>query len=98
VVKLNTPGYKYPIAVEYQISGYSSVVTDSPGPSFVSNDRDNGGDLTVVWDATANVCRQGFTAGTNGNLDLIWSDMSTGATYIWYMNGVTHTGMFTSAP
>jgi C1A family cysteine protease len=70
VVKLTTPGFNYPIPIEYSYGGYSSAATASPGQSFVSHD---GGswydttDTTVGGDATANVCLKGFT-GTNSSL------------------------------
>jgi hypothetical protein len=35
---------------------------------------------------------------TDGNADILWRNASTGANYIWYMNGVIHTnGAFLDA-
>jgi C1A family cysteine protease len=38
VMKLTTPGYYYPIPVEYAASGYSTAGTACPGQSFYSSD------------------------------------------------------------
>ncbi|MCX6993744.1 MAG: lectin like domain-containing protein [Kiritimatiellaeota bacterium] len=37
VLKLTTPGYNYPIPIEYPISGYSSAATASAGESYYSS-------------------------------------------------------------
>jgi C1A family cysteine protease len=62
VVKLTTPGYDYPIPVEYAQAGYSESADAAPGQSFVGAD---GKDWTdgVSLDSTLNVCLKAF-AGT----------------------------------
>lgn len=79
---LNTPGYNFPLTLEYAVADYSSGATASPGQSFYAYD-DNGApgswsDLTT-WNATANFCIKAFSAvpqftvsasaGTNGSLN-----------------------------
>lgn len=59
VVKLMTPGYKYPIPAEQAISGYSGGATSSPGESYVSCEGNSWTDLTTIA-ASANVCLKAF--------------------------------------
>lgn len=74
IVKIHTPGYPYPIALEYPASGYSSRAVASEGESFVSMDGRTWEDLTGipddVWDGgvyysyttkNSNVCLKAFT-------------------------------------
>lgn len=61
VVKLTTPGYNYPIPIEYAYSGYSSGATSSPGQSFVSSNGTSWQDITT-WNSTANVCIKAFSS------------------------------------
>lgn len=60
VVKLTTPGYNYPIPVEYAYAGYSSAASASPGQSYVSYNGASWQDATT-FDATMNVCLKAFT-------------------------------------
>ena len=60
VVKLSTPGFDKPIAVEYPLSRYSSKATAKAGQSFVSPDGVIWTDLTSVI-SNANVCLKAFT-------------------------------------
>jgi hypothetical protein len=60
VVRLYTPGYKYPVALEYPYAGYSSQATAKSGESFVSNDGVSWTDVTTVY-RNANVCLKAFT-------------------------------------
>jgi Synergist-CTERM protein sorting domain-containing protein len=62
LVKLTTPDYRYPIAVEHADAGYSEQATANPGESFVSSDDVTWKD-TVSIDRTMNVCLKAF-AGT----------------------------------
>ncbi len=55
VVKFVTPGYNYPVAVEYARAGYSSAATVNPGESFVSPDGQYFIDLTL-GEPSFNVC------------------------------------------
>lgn len=63
VVQLTTPGYDYPIPVEYQISGYSSAATASPGQSYFSADGTSWTDATL-YISSANVCLKAFTTNS----------------------------------
>lgn len=60
VVKLTTPGYKYPVAIEYPISGYSSGARAGNGQSYVSSTGTVWTDLNSVYPNT-NVCLKAFT-------------------------------------
>jgi len=62
VFKLTTPGYGYPIPMEYPISGYSTGAAASPGQSFCSSGGSSWSDVTSSYPGT-NVCIKGF-AGT----------------------------------
>lgn len=61
VLMLTTPGYNYPLPVEYAISGYSSAATAAAGQSYASQTGDAWTDLTSVI-ASANFCIKGYTA------------------------------------
>jgi C1A family cysteine protease len=67
-VQLTTPGYNYPIPVEYPISGYSSNATSAPGESFVSTNGTTWNDLTSQPGCSAaNVCLKAFTGAAAPN-------------------------------
>ena len=64
VLKPMTPGYNYPVAIEYPLSGYSSKAKANTGESFVSPNGNRWTDLTTTYSNT-NVCIKAFTdAGT----------------------------------
>jgi hypothetical protein len=62
VIKLTTPSYSYPIAVEYPFSGYSSEATAAPGESFISSDGTSWFDCGASSPAF-NVCIKAFGTG-----------------------------------
>ena len=64
VVKLTTPGYNWPIPIEYAYSGYSSKATASAGQSFMSGDGTTWTD-TVSSNSTMNVCLKVYSAKVN---------------------------------
>jgi C1A family cysteine protease len=61
VIRLNTPGYNYPIPVERPVSGYSEKASASAGQSYVSMDGAIWLDLAEQIE-NANVCVKAFTA------------------------------------
>jgi len=62
VVKLETPGWQYPIPVEMPINGYTKNVKAKKGQSFVSPDGKNWGDLVKFkFYKNTNVCLKAFT-------------------------------------
>ncbi|MEJ5167346.1 MAG: lectin like domain-containing protein [Thermoanaerobaculia bacterium] len=63
VIKLTTPGYNYPIPIEYAYSGYSSGASASPGQSYISYNGTSWQDITT-WNSTANVCLKAFSSNT----------------------------------
>jgi C1A family cysteine protease len=62
-VKLTTPGYDYPIAVEYPVSGYSSAARASPGESYISSNGVTWTDATSIK-ANMNVCLKAYAVAT----------------------------------
>lgn len=54
-LKINTPGYNYPVPVQMPISGYSSQAQAGSGKSFISLDGSQWEDITTVWSNTS-VC------------------------------------------
>ena len=65
MVRLQTPNYEYPIAIEYPLDGYSSQATASAGQSYVSSTGSTWTDLTSIYSNT-NSCLKVYTvnAGT----------------------------------
>jgi hypothetical protein len=59
VLCLTTPGYNYPQAVEYAVSGYCSSATASAGQSYYSSAGSQWYDLTA-YDDTANFCIKAY--------------------------------------
>ncbi len=59
-VKLTTPGYYYPIALERPISGYSSGASASTGQSYISSSGSSWQDLVTRY-ANTNACIKGYT-------------------------------------
>lgn len=60
IVRMKTPGYKYPIPIERPIKGFSSKTTAEAGQSFVSKDGEKWTDLTDQI-KNANVSLKAFT-------------------------------------
>ena len=60
VVKLTTPSFDKPIAIETPVPGYSSKATAAAGESFVSPDGSKWTDLVTVMPGT-NVCLKAFS-------------------------------------
>ncbi len=59
-LRLTTPGYNYPLPIEYAVSGYSSAATGAAGQSFYSVDGISWYDL-ASWNTTANFCIKGYS-------------------------------------
>jgi C1A family cysteine protease len=60
VIKLSTPGYTYPIPIEYALAGYSTAASACPGQSFISS---NGTTWAEAYDPSIgdfNVCLKAF--------------------------------------
>jgi C1A family cysteine protease len=68
VVRLRTPGYRYPVPVEAPISGYSSHASAGAGQSWVSSDGVSWRDLTTI-SPNGNACLKAFTRAA-GHLPL----------------------------
>jgi C1A family cysteine protease len=63
VVKFTTSGYRYPLATEMALSGYSSAATASAGQSYASSDGTSWSDVTSRY-SSANLCIKAFAAAT----------------------------------
>ncbi len=61
VVKLTTPGYGYPIPVEYAEAGYSDKASAYQGESFVSDNGSDWADLVTDVNPSMNVCLKAFS-------------------------------------
>jgi hypothetical protein len=85
LVKLTTPGYNYPIPIEYPIMGYSSQANGNAGESYISSDGVTWEDLTNSM-SNANACLKAFTVYVNpspdfdgdGNTDVATYDVANG--------------------
>jgi C1A family cysteine protease len=90
VVKLTTPGYNYPIPVEYPMGNYSSLATANSGESYVSSDGANWDDLSLAFSDT-NVCVKAFTATPETVSTPIYlsgpADGATGVPYTYTVGG-----------
>lgn len=64
VLKLNTPGYNYPVAVEMPYSGWSSKAKANSGESYLSRDGKSWSDLTGLF-LNTNACIKAFTVPKN---------------------------------
>ncbi|MDD4496986.1 MAG: NosD domain-containing protein, partial [Methanosarcinaceae archaeon] len=60
LVKLTTPDYSYPVAVEYPMEGYSSKARADQGESFFSPDGESWVDTALAVE-NMNVCIKAFT-------------------------------------
>lgn len=98
VVKLTTPGWAYPIPIEYAEPDYSSAAEASPGESFVSPDGSSWADVTA-WDSSTNVCIKAFTSDLTATLvDLSGSIKTVGGTDICAMVLASGRFMFSCNP
>ncbi|MHC1626309.1 MAG: C1 family peptidase, partial [Methanoculleaceae archaeon] len=91
VVKLTTPGYYYPIPVEYPIPDYSSKATASPGESYVSSDGATWEDITTSY-ADSNVCVKAFTTDAGQTLASIVATPATATLTVGDTQQFTATG------
>lgn len=76
VLKITTPGYNYPIPIEYPFSDYSSSASASAGQSFFGNNGSSWTDLTSVYPNT-NVCLKAFAGEGGSNCPTITLSPST---------------------
>ncbi len=72
VMELTTPGYNYPLAYEYPISGYTSTASASGGQSYMGWDGNSWQDMTT-WQTNANFCGKAYVLNetpviTGGNV------------------------------
>jgi len=67
VVNLSTPGYNYPIPMEYPLPGYSSQATAAAGQSYVSSNGTSWTDIATYY-ANANICLKAFSASSGDTI------------------------------
>ena len=79
VLKLTTPGFSYPQAIEYASTGISSGATASSGQSYYSSNGSSWTDLTQ-WNGTANFCIKAYAAAAVVTPDLASVSVSGPAT------------------
>jgi C1A family cysteine protease len=70
VFKLTTPGWNYPLPLEYAVPGYSSAATASAGQSYRSANGTSWLDYTLIV-PTANFCIKAFTSPGGGPADTV---------------------------
>ena len=77
VVKLTTPAYKFPVAIEYPLNGFSSGARATTGQSYVSSSGTLWTDITSMYPNT-NVCLKAFTVQSSGSSTLSPTSTHTG--------------------
>jgi len=92
VVKFTTPGYKYPIPLEMDFSGYSSGATASPGQSYISSTGTTFTDITTYYSHT-NVCIRGLTITPGIAPQIISTPVTTAAVGQPYVYDVDANGI-----
>jgi C1A family cysteine protease len=85
VVRLTTPGYNWPIPIEYPRPGYSTAARADAGQSYISPDGIDWWDITTIYPNT-NVCLKAFT----GN---VFSDIPPGYWAEDFINTVYYAGI-----
>ena len=75
-VRARSPGWNFPIAIEYPISGYSGSATASAGQSYISSDGGSWQDLTTSQPNT-NVCIKAFTTSSGSQVTKTLSPFPT---------------------
>lgn len=85
VVQLTTPGYNYPIPIEYVSSGYSSGASAAAGQSYFSSNGTTWEDATT-WNATCNVCLKALTSTANLYVTALALE-SSNVRITWLANG-----------
>ncbi len=65
VVKMTTPSYGFPLAVEFPVQGYSDSMTSKRGESFMSLDGTTWADGMDVARHPANACIKAFTGNSS---------------------------------
>jgi hypothetical protein len=86
VVRLTTPGYDYPIPLEYPHPGYSSQARANPGESYASGNGIYWDDVTKEFPNT-NVCLKAFTGNAFSDVPIgYWAE---GAINALYREGIT---------
>ncbi len=61
VVRLRTPGYPYPIPVEYAVAGYSDAATASADEGYISANGTTWEDASLYQNGSMSVCLKAFT-------------------------------------
>ena len=78
VIKGTTPGFNYPIPIEYAMPDYTTAATAEAGQSYISPDGNTWADATTA-DKTANVCIKAFAdyGGSGANIAVTGISLNT---------------------
>jgi hypothetical protein len=88
VVRLTTPGFNFPIPIEYPSGGYSSAAAANAGESFASSSGSSWEDITDSFSDT-NVCLKTFAASTSIFADVPQSHWANDYIEALYNDGMT---------
>ena len=78
VVRLRTPGYLYPIPVEYAIEGYSDAAAASAGQGYISANGTTWEDASLYHNGTMSVCLKAFTKTVTTTPSVTQGDKGSG--------------------
>ncbi len=91
VIKVITPGYNYPIPMEYPFGNYNSAATASAGQSYISSNGTAWTDLAAAY-ANTNVTIRAFTTSPDGSTAPTAPTASTAAASVITANTATING------
>ncbi len=95
VIKLTTPGYNWPIAMEFPAGNYSSTATAHPGESYISPNGASWSDLTSSYSNT-NACIKAYSIYVNPTIPICDAKrLPNGGDPIFLSGGIV-TGVFGS--
>lgn len=77
VIKFTTPGYSFPVPVEFPQEGYSSKARANPGESFFSPDGESWVDTALAME-NMNVCIKAFTNRSKAPEAAFTADLTSG--------------------
>lgn len=94
VVKITTPGYKFPIPFETASPGYSGGATAAPGQSYMSSKGTSWTDITSSY-PNANVCVKAFVNDVQPVVSIAAAKLLPNGSVAAVQGGVV-TGVFTA--
>ena len=67
-MKVQTPGYRWPLVVEDYAQGYSDQATAAAGNGFISPNGVDFYDITIAWQDKSDVCLKAFVSPAKGQI------------------------------